>query len=151
MVTLPSSATDTVTVAVSEGSSALATMQISCVSAGSTRTVRPSVSQAVTTSTGSSLLYSTCALMSSWTADTATKVLSPLNSTLPSSSVCVTVNEIGWPSSEPVQLKVAPASASMSAGQLTSVGATPVCSSVSAVIWRCASAESSGLDRKSTR
>ena len=51
--------------------------------------------------------------------------------TLPSSSVCVTVKEIGWSSSEAVQVKVAPDSASMSAGQERSVGATPVWSAVS--------------------
>jgi hypothetical protein len=50
---------------------------------------------------------------------------------LPSSSVCVTVKVIGWPSSDAEQANVPPASASMSAGHETSVGATPAWSSVS--------------------
>jgi hypothetical protein len=57
----------------------------------------------------------------------------------------VTVKEIGWSSSDAEQVNVPPATASMSAGQETSVGATPAWSSVSCAIWRSASAVSSVL------
>jgi len=72
----------------------------------------------------------------------STKVFTLSTSTLPSSSVCVTVKEIGWPSRDAVQVNVAPASASMSDGQETSAGATPARSSVACAIRYSAFAES---------
>ncbi len=127
----------------SDASVALATVQEIGVPMPSTRTECPPASQVLTTSTPATSL--SCWVSDASTLATSTKLLSLLIWSLPSSSVCSTVKVIGWPSSDAEQVNVAPASALMSAGQETSVGATPAWSSVSCAIWRSASAVSRTL------
>src|SRR4051794_24123792 len=122
MVTLPSLSTLAVMPMLCDGSSALLTVQFSVSPSGSTRTVRPPASQLVLALTIwlESAAASICWLMFSSTSDTCTTLLSVVTSTLPLSSVCVTVNFTSWPSTVPVHSNVPPLFTSTSAGQLTS-------------------------------